>query len=387
MKKSLLNKHNLELAKLCTKEESRYALSGIQITERETVVTDGHILARVTFPQVDADSFPTVPGLSEGAAGAAAESFVMAKQAALDIAKAIPVGRKRGSIPILSHAILDRLTETEDGERVARIGVTDLDTPQVFNSRAIPGQFPKVDLVCPKRQDARFKVSFDLRLLIPLLQQMNSFLKSERTSTVQFSFYGDEATPTPMRIDAHNPDTGQNFMGVIMPIRNIGDGSEYNYPGFDVLPVATADDIEAIMAMSAYSEPAETEGAPEAQAPVKTGVAESETDAGADFAADDDTRPECEIMADRAAVLLMNYDRFTVSPFARDLWQAIMVDFAELMEWALSGEKWSYPDDCEAQLDRLARRIASDVEIIAVQPMMASAILNAESAPPGLVAA
>jgi predicted aconitase with swiveling domain len=383
MKKSLLNKHNLELAKLCAKDESRYALSGIQITERETVVTDGHILARVTLPDIEPEHFPTITGLRAGAPVACA-AFIMPKDAALSIAKAIPVGRKRGSIPILSNAILDSVTE-ESGAQFARVGVTDLENPQVFNAREIAGQFPNVDLVCPKRQDARFKVSFDLRLLIPLLQQMNSFLKSERVSTVQFSFYGDEATPTPMRIDAHNPDTGQNFMGVIMPIRQIGDGSEYNYPGFDVLAEVTATDVREIEAEE-WPEMEMGEQAPDAQAAVLTAVDDSETDAGADFAADD-TRDECEIMAERAAVLLMSYNRFTVSPFARDLWQAIMVDFAELMEWAVTGDKWSYPDDCEAQLDQLARRIASDAEIIAAQPMMAGAILNAESAPPELVAA
>jgi len=43
----LLSKSELNLAKLASKEESRYALQGIAVQPNETVVTNGHYLVTV----------------------------------------------------------------------------------------------------------------------------------------------------------------------------------------------------------------------------------------------------------------------------------------------------------------------------------------------------
>ena len=61
-KERMLNIHNLNLADLCSKDESRFTLNAILVTKDCTVETDGHQLVKVTLPNYSADSFPEFPG-------------------------------------------------------------------------------------------------------------------------------------------------------------------------------------------------------------------------------------------------------------------------------------------------------------------------------------
>ena len=54
----LLNKHNLSIAELASKEESRYILQAIHVSAKRTAVTDGSIAVMVTLPEVDEKNFP-----------------------------------------------------------------------------------------------------------------------------------------------------------------------------------------------------------------------------------------------------------------------------------------------------------------------------------------
>src|SRR5271167_1770826 len=93
----LVNKHNLALADFAAKEESRYTLHGIQITTEETVVTDGHVLARVTLPAVETKNFPIIEGFTpNGFTGC-----LLPTEACKEIEKALP---KKTKIPILANA-------------------------------------------------------------------------------------------------------------------------------------------------------------------------------------------------------------------------------------------------------------------------------------------
>ena len=57
-----LNKHNLNIAKLAAKDESRYSLTGIRVSPDETICTDCHQLTPVTTPKVDVEQFPAKDG-------------------------------------------------------------------------------------------------------------------------------------------------------------------------------------------------------------------------------------------------------------------------------------------------------------------------------------
>ena len=138
----LVNKRNLELAKLASKDESRYQLSAILLTEAETVVTDGHILARVSLPEHKPDQFPVIAGFTPNGSN---RDALIPREAALEAAKRIT---KKTTIPILSCAAVaveDKPADADAGEAksaIVTIASTDLDTHQITPTREPKGRFP-----------------------------------------------------------------------------------------------------------------------------------------------------------------------------------------------------------------------------------------------------
>jgi hypothetical protein len=134
----LLNKHNFAVAQFAATEESRYTLRAVHVTEHETVATNGDYLVRVSNPKVDANNFPVMPGFRNGGKF---QPFNLSVDAAKEIEKAIP---KKNHIPILNNALVAHYAETESEPEIVKpnIGVTDLDSPKVFNPRPCEGSFP-----------------------------------------------------------------------------------------------------------------------------------------------------------------------------------------------------------------------------------------------------
>ena len=97
----LLNRHNLNVAKFCSKEVSRYTLDVIQVSKQGTVATDGYRLAIVTLPSEKDENFPQdVGGRTINPAQLVDDQSVnVESKAALAAAKAIP---KKSTIPALS---------------------------------------------------------------------------------------------------------------------------------------------------------------------------------------------------------------------------------------------------------------------------------------------
>lgn len=212
---TLLNRKSLRLAELAPKEESRYTLRALSVTDKETVVTDGHLLVRVTHPKVDAGHFPTIPGF---AAGKAFERVLLPVDAAKDIAKAIPT---KTTIPILAHAAL-AVTTDADGAHLS-VAVTDLDTHRVFSPKAMSGQYPNWQAVMPHEVPV-FSISVDANLLLKLCKYVTEFKKDDNgPATVRMSFTGPQNA---VRLDAVSKDTQQGMTALLMPVR-ADDKGEY----------------------------------------------------------------------------------------------------------------------------------------------------------------
>ena len=104
----LLNRSILNLAKLASKEASRYTLQAIAVEKDQAVVTDGHILVTVgnTSPAAD-DSFPQVAGLEHKtfSEGPMIENVLVSRETALAALKALP---KKSTIPVLANAAMGK---------------------------------------------------------------------------------------------------------------------------------------------------------------------------------------------------------------------------------------------------------------------------------------
>ena len=204
----MLNRHNLEIASLCSKEQSRYSLGGILVQPRRTAVTDGHLLMIVdTEAQVTSDNFPLTPGCT---ASDEFTPFILPAKSALDIARAIP---KRSTIPVMMMAAVG---SESDSNGHAVMAVNDLESPKVFTPKKSEGTFPEVDKCVPDIGTETVSFSLDLHLLIPLLKEMEKLADTKSAAVATFRVKDNNS---PIRIDVRNGTTEQNGIAVIMPCK------------------------------------------------------------------------------------------------------------------------------------------------------------------------
>jgi DNA polymerase III sliding clamp (beta) subunit (PCNA family) len=182
----MLNRNNLEIAKLVSRDPSHFTLSAIRVSCEETAETDGHQLIRVTRPA--------------GAEQPTHAPFLLPAATALQVAKAVGGG---GTIEVTDACL------TTDN--------------QSFVRRDALGNFPDIDRVMPDPADATMTISFNAHLLATVLQQVAKVANDEKHSCI-IRLY---ASGTAIRIDAYNQDKSQVVTAVVMPL-NLDSGG-----GFD----------------------------------------------------------------------------------------------------------------------------------------------------------
>jgi len=205
----MLNVHNLNLADLCSKEESRFTLNSILVDKDCTVETDGHQLVRVTLPKYDADSYPQFPGFK---AIGTWERFLLPAKDAKDIAKALP---KTSTIPILANAAIGKATEQADKDgkkQYAVLGVTDLERAKTFTIRRPTGNFPDYERVILNVRDATFRIGLNAGLLKRLLTFAEKF-DGGRVPAIRFFFFAQDKAVVMKAEGGEN----QEMTAVLMP--------------------------------------------------------------------------------------------------------------------------------------------------------------------------
>lgn len=203
---TLLNKHNLSIAKFCSKENSRYEVGGVLITDVETVATDGHTLVRVSTPEVPADQFPEIEGFK---AKESWKPFILPREAALRLAKELP---SKDTVPALACAAVGDAT---DAGTEAVFATTDLETKLVVSVRKPDGQFPNWKQVVPSTDDAKATITLNANYLKELFSAIAAFTKGDTLPLATLRFFASEGA---LRVDASN-EAGQYFTGVIMPVQ------------------------------------------------------------------------------------------------------------------------------------------------------------------------
>jgi len=193
----LLNKAELNLAKLASTDESRFALQGIAVQPSSTVVTNGHYLVSIGHIEGFAEeNFPETPGLTHAKLQGTA---LVSRDAAIGAAKALP---KKSTIPILQTAAL--------GEDKV-LYVNTLDSVQTFKSD-LTGTFPQWDRIVPTA-----KPKADIVLNAGYLELLAKFIKENglKNVAVRLTVYDNQ---TAVRFDAVTEDN-QNLLAFLMPIR------------------------------------------------------------------------------------------------------------------------------------------------------------------------
>ena len=211
----MLNKHNLSIYKLASKEKSRFTLNAIRVEKTRTAVTDGWTLMTVDTPlELKAESFPDVNGYKPIDDF---KPFNMPATVAADVLKAIPA---KSTIPILrTAAVCENPHANEEGHKnEVTVLTTDLDRhrPVTFKHA---GNFPDIDRVIWKSEEAEFAINVNARLLADVLDLIAKMNNSKRDVSeppdcvLRFKTNGEA-----IRIDAKT-DEGQPVIALVIPTR------------------------------------------------------------------------------------------------------------------------------------------------------------------------
>jgi len=197
-----LNKLNLEVAKAASKETGRYNLNSIHFTKDYTESSNGHIMARVTYPEQFDPS--EVPDLIKTGKKEDIQEFMIPA----DSLKGVKFPKKI-SLPVLKDLYVD--VESTNSNGSAKFGMTDLETTIQPEIRKMEGEYPNVNACIPTSEPI-FEVSLDGRYLAMMATIAAQF--QERTGEITLHFH---SFTSPVVITAFNES--QKFKGLIMPMR------------------------------------------------------------------------------------------------------------------------------------------------------------------------
>jgi hypothetical protein len=245
----LLNRANLELAKLVPADESRHVLGGILVEAGETVVTNGHYLIVVSNPDTKVEDFPEAEGHKPLETF---EPFMLPRKAALDILKVLPTAYEAAKLPITGHVAVAHVPEEmtqrvqleqkialmegrskPDGEPLADgrpkravLYTTNLENHQVFQVLPMKGTFPRWRDVVPdpagkmvpavdgEEKEKVLKPTVRTGVAVDLMAKIFAELKTMGVEAVDVRTLDAEH---PVRFDGQITSTGQHVTVVLMP--------------------------------------------------------------------------------------------------------------------------------------------------------------------------
>ena len=204
----MLNRNNFAIAKLATADTSRYGasrygLNSIRVEHDRTVVTDGRLLLVMTGDSVPESAYPIIPGFNPTTV--LNPIINLSRETALAIAKAIP----KTKLPALNHAVIGT---NSDGD--AAIATTDLSSSQTFKAIDGGGSFPNYGEVIPAKSEATAVISFDPRLMVALLQSMDSVYENGGQHSVVMWI---KDAVSPILIECKHEE--QKATGILMPVK------------------------------------------------------------------------------------------------------------------------------------------------------------------------
>lgn len=203
----MLNKLNLEFAKLCPKDGGRYTISGMLVEPGHTVVTNGHYMVIVSTPKMSASEFPGAA--HDMQAVDTFTPFVLSKQAALDMLKVLPTPSQM-NIPACRMIAVAEVPE--DSAKPAVLFSNDLETAKIYRTKRISGQFPNWRACMPAADKSTLQMGFSVTYLAQLfaelktLGMLNITMRAvDNDSAVRFDGHIDDQTVTvvlmPMRAE------------------------------------------------------------------------------------------------------------------------------------------------------------------------------------------
>lgn len=203
-----LNRHNLALVELASKDACRFALCGVYVEAGRTIATDGHCLGIVDTPKVEAIEFPDAGDVETPTA--ALKPAIIPTDGCKAIAKALP---RRSHLPVLLNARVDVNRTNANGS--VRVVSTDLETTTPVDVKKIEGEFPDVSQVLPSGEPV-LTIGFNALLLARVLKVAGTMARGAANG-VKLEFFDKKGTG-PVKITCETEE-GQAATFLVMPVR------------------------------------------------------------------------------------------------------------------------------------------------------------------------
>lgn len=201
----MYNKENFTVAKVASKDQSRYNLNSIYCHPKFTVGCDGHALMIVTAPKMDIEEMP-VP--AEGELTDKFEPFILNLDDAKKVEKSIP---KKPTFPILQHVALLKSDNSN-----AKLYTTDLQSQNITVSKKIDGKYPQFGKAMPKGKPIK-TIRVQTKLLKTLVEAIEQAQGKRDQPWVDLQIYENEEGYIGLK--SHNSDTDQRITAVLMAMK------------------------------------------------------------------------------------------------------------------------------------------------------------------------
>ena len=201
-----INKNNLLVTKVASKDDSREALKCIRFTKEYTEATDGHRLVRITYPeQIKQDDLPE--NIKTGDAQEIKE-FIIPATSTKDIKF------YKGPVDFMDQAFVN--VESTNANGSANFISTDLENTSSPEIKKVESQWPATDKVWPEGTPI-FEVAVNAQYLEDLCNIAKSLDKDKRSNhPVIMRFFGPNLGIT---LEAKDFGVGQTMTALLMPVR------------------------------------------------------------------------------------------------------------------------------------------------------------------------
>jgi hypothetical protein len=203
----MYNQENFAVAKVASKDQSRYGINCVYCHPKFTVGCDGTALMIVTAPKVNIEDMP-IP--SEGELTNDFTPFMLDLKDAQKIEKSIP---KKSILPILQHVAI---VKSEDKSVFAKLFTTDLQSQNITVSKKVEGEYPQFGKVLPKGKPIKI-IRIQTKLLRNLLSAIEEAQGSVNMPYVDLKIY--DKAESPIQLNSINKNTGQRITAILAPMR------------------------------------------------------------------------------------------------------------------------------------------------------------------------
>ena len=201
-----INKNNLLVSKVASKDDKREGLKSIRFTQNYTEATDGHRLVRITYPeQIKQDQLPT---------NIKTEDVQEIKEFIIPATSTKDIKFYKGPLDFMDQAFVNVGATNANGS--ANFISTDLESTSSPEIKKVDSQWPDTDKVWPEGTPI-FEVAVNAQYLEDLCNIAKSLDKNKNSHhTMVMRFFGPNLG---IILEAKEPGTGQIMTALLMPVR------------------------------------------------------------------------------------------------------------------------------------------------------------------------